>query len=192
MIAPSVRPSGIATFAAGLAALMVAAPLTAQEHDHQEHATPYAGLESRAIKALSDDEVGGLLAGEGMGLALAAELNGWPGPRHVLELAADLGLTENQRVLVEAIQDRMLTRARELGARVVEQEQALDRRFAHGHVDQDVLDTLTGEIGRLQGELRAVHLGAHLETRAVLDEEQRQAYQRLRGYAPGEGGTPGR
>lgn len=192
MITPSVRPLGIATCVSCLAALMVAAPVAAQEHDHQEHATPYAGLESRAIKALSDDEVRGLLAGEGMGLALAAELNGWPGPRHVLELAADLTLTEEQHAQVKAIQDRMLARAQELGAKVVEQEETLDRRFAHGHVDPGVLETLTGEIGRLQGELRAVHLGAHLETRAVLTEEQRHAYQRLRGYAPGEGGTPGR
>ena len=33
----------------------------------------------------------------GMGLALAAELNGYPGPAHVIELAKSLGLSEPQR-----------------------------------------------------------------------------------------------
>ena len=40
-----------------------------------------------------------LRAGRGMGLALAAELNGYPGPAHVLELADKLDLarsTENE------------------------------------------------------------------------------------------------
>jgi hypothetical protein len=48
---------------------------------------PYAGLEGRSIKALSEQQVADLRAGRGMVLALAAELNGYPGPMHVLELA---------------------------------------------------------------------------------------------------------
>ena len=51
---------------------------------------PYAGLETREIKALSPEQIEDLLAGEGMGYALAAELNHYPGPRHVLALAAEL------------------------------------------------------------------------------------------------------
>ncbi|MBW5435799.1 hypothetical protein FXB41_13685 [Bradyrhizobium canariense] len=46
---------------------------------------PYAGLEHRPIKALSHQQIEDLRAGRGMGLALAAELNGYPGPSHVLE-----------------------------------------------------------------------------------------------------------
>lgn len=42
--------------------------------------TPYAGMQSRPIKALSDKQVSDLRAGRGMGLALAAELNGYLGP----------------------------------------------------------------------------------------------------------------
>ena len=43
-----------------------------------------------------------------MGLALAAELNGYPGPRHVLDLADQLGLTPEQQVEAQ----RLLTRCR--------------------------------------------------------------------------------
>src|SRR5687767_11125254 len=52
--------------------------------------SPYVGQEDRAIKALDAKDVDGLLAGSGMGYAKAAELNGYPGPMHVLELAEKL------------------------------------------------------------------------------------------------------
>ena len=52
--------------------------------------SPYAGFETRAIKALSDQQISELRTGLGMSLALAAELNGYPGPRHTIEFAADL------------------------------------------------------------------------------------------------------
>jgi hypothetical protein len=58
--------------------------------------SPYAGQERRSIKALSDNEVRDLAEGRGMGLARAAELNSFPGPMHVLELANELGLSEAQ------------------------------------------------------------------------------------------------
>jgi hypothetical protein len=44
-----------------------------------------------------------LLKGEGMGMAKAAELNGYPGPTHVLTLAKELALTESQLQQVTAI-----------------------------------------------------------------------------------------
>jgi Spy/CpxP family protein refolding chaperone len=161
-------------------------PLAAQEHDHTAHASPYAGLENRRIKALGDEEIAALLEGEGMGFALAAELNGWPGPRHVLDMAEALTLTAEQRSAIEAVRDAMSARARELGAELVEQETVMDRRFAHAHLDREELERLTGAIAVLRGQLRAVHLQAHLETRALLDEAQRIEYMRLRGYLPGE------
>jgi hypothetical protein len=58
---------------------------------------PYAGLQARPIKALSEQQVADLRAGRGMGLALAAELNGYPGPLHVLELSKELDLGQSQR-----------------------------------------------------------------------------------------------
>ena len=66
------------------ASLASAAPVGAQTQN------PYAGEQSRAIKALSPKEVYDLTQGRGMGLAKAAELNRYPGPMHALELAGPL------------------------------------------------------------------------------------------------------
>ena len=57
---------------------------------------PYAGLQERTIKTLSDQQIADLNAGRGMGLALAAELNGYPGPIHAIELADQLDLSSDQ------------------------------------------------------------------------------------------------
>jgi hypothetical protein len=65
--------------------------------------SPYAGMQTRAIKALSDQQIADLRAGRGMGMALPAELNGYPGPAHVLELADKLELTPDQRASVQAL-----------------------------------------------------------------------------------------
>src|SRR5512138_3492095 len=92
--------------------------------------TPYAGMQTRAIKALSEQQVGDLRAGRGMGLALAAELNGYPGPSHVLELADKLELSPAQRSDVQLLFDAMKAEAMPLGARLIEQEADLDRQFA--------------------------------------------------------------
>jgi len=77
-------------FVAALAACTLTAPVLAAEMP----ATPYAGQQTWTIKALSEDEIAALRNGEGMGMAKAAELNGYPGPIHVLALVAQLGLTE--------------------------------------------------------------------------------------------------
>jgi hypothetical protein len=68
---------------------------------------PYAGMQARAIKALSAEQIADLKAGRGLSLALAAELNGYPGPRHVLELVEQLGLTDQQRADVQRLFDDM-------------------------------------------------------------------------------------
>ena len=162
-------------------------PATAQEPAVEQGSAPYAGLERREIKALSPEQVEGILSGEGMGYALAAELNHYPGPRHVLALADSLELSATQRAEVEAVQTRMRERAIDIGVRVVDAEAALDSLFATGQIHSAALGTQTAEIARLEGELRAAHLTAHLETRAVLSEEQVFAYDRLRGYGAEHG-----
>ena len=48
---------------------------------------PYAGEELRSLKSMSSQEIESLRSGEGMGFAKLAELNHYPGPKHVLELA---------------------------------------------------------------------------------------------------------
>src|SRR3977135_712198 len=77
--------------------------------------TPYAGMQTRSIKALSDQQIADLRAGRGMGLALAAELNGYPGPSHVLELADKLDLSPDQRAGVARLFDSMKAEAVPLG-----------------------------------------------------------------------------
>lgn len=149
---------------------------------------PYAGQETREIKALSAEEVDGLLNGEGMGFAKAAELNGFPGPLHVLELADELQLTEEQSLRSREIFEDMREEAKRLGARLVDKERELDRLFASEAVTEQALQSLTLEIGRLQAELRATHLRAHLAQKALLTEHQVMRYNGLRGYGSGGAG----
>ena len=161
------------------AALVTAALPIPQQHEH----SPYAGQESSEIPSLTEDEVAQLRGGEGMGLAKAAELNGYPGPKHVLELDGELKLNEQQRVEITTIFDAMHAEAVQLGEQIIEGERGLNMRFQHGHADATWLDEAVTEIAALRGQLRAVHLGAHLTTTAALTEEQVAQYQELRGYA---------
>ncbi len=143
---------------------------------------PYAGLQEREIKALSSQQVDDLRAGRGMGMALAAELNNYPGPRHVLDLADSLGLSADQRSRVSLLFDEMAARARALGARILEAENRLDRLFAEKRVHDAALRTQTDLIARLNGDLRYVHLQYHLTVRALLSDRQVARYAELRGY----------
>jgi Spy/CpxP family protein refolding chaperone len=164
-----------------LSLVLSAVAATAQEMKHGG----YAGEERREIKSLSAEEVEQLLNGHGMGLAKAAELNHYPGPRHVRELANELQLTPEQRAQTQAAFDRMRGEAVRLGRLIVERERALDAMFAKGEIDAGKLRAATSEIARLQGELRAAHLAAHLETRRLLSTQQITKYDELRGYAAG-------
>src|SRR5438046_1329161 len=81
----------------GIAVLTVMALASPAVAQHQHGQAPYAGMQDRALKALSDQQLADLRAGRGMSLALAGELNGYPGPSHVLELADQLQLNDEQR-----------------------------------------------------------------------------------------------
>ena len=144
--------------------------------------TPYAGMQARPIKALSEQQVADLVAGRGMGLALAAELNGHPGPSHVLELADKLELTADQRTSVKALFDSMKAEALPLGSKLIEQEADLDRQFASHTVTPESLKASTAAVAVTQGELRETHLKYHLSTAALLSPDQMQRYAQLRGY----------
>ena len=106
--------------------------------------TPYAGMQTRAIKALSEQQVSDLNAGHGMGLALAAELNGYPGPSHVLELADKLELSSDQRTRVQSLFDAMKAEAVPLGAKLLDQEAALDQQFANHSITPETLKARDG------------------------------------------------
>jgi|SRR5688500_11233460 len=142
----------------------------------------YAGEELRAIKSLSAEQIEGYLNASGMGLAKAAELNSYPGPMHVLELKDELRLTAEQVARTRAAFEEMKRRATELGEQIVEKERELDRAFADRTIDEATVDKKVSEIGRLQGELRAAHLRAHVRMRQVLSDEQVARYDELRGY----------
>jgi Spy/CpxP family protein refolding chaperone len=169
-----------------LAATAIGAGAIASPPSHSGGPTgrpsPYAGHESRAVSSLSADDVRALLGGEGWGLAKPAELNGYPGPRHVLELADALQLTSEQRTSVQAAYDRMKTRAQQLGADYVAAEKALDEVFKSGTGDVAALSERVARAEKLRAELRLTHLNAHLEVSRLLSPAQRQAYMVLRGY----------
>jgi Spy/CpxP family protein refolding chaperone len=135
------------------------------------------------IKALSEKEVSDYLAGAGMGFGRTGELNGYPGPKHVLELAEQLSVTPEQKAKLEASMKTMRDAAAALGSKIVAKERELDHLFASGSIDRASLASITAEIGRLQGELRAVHLMAHLETKNILTREQVHRYMAARGHA---------
>lgn len=148
-------------------------------------ASAYAGQQQRAIKALSDQEVAGLLAGQGMGFAKAAELNGYPGPLHTLELKDQLGLSAEQASASAALMKSHKARAAEIGAALVEAERHLDGVFSRQQAGAAAVDEATARIGVLQAQLRAEHLKTHLAQTALLSTEQVRRYTSLRGYSAG-------
>jgi Spy/CpxP family protein refolding chaperone len=144
--------------------------------------TPYAGMQTRSIKALSAQQIADLGAGRGMGLALAAELNGYPGPSHVLELADKLELSADQRAGIQQLFDSMKGEAVLLGTRLIKQEADLDKQFARRTVTHESLKSSIAAVAATQGELRETHLKYHLSTVAILTPDQMQRYAELRGY----------
>ena len=165
------------TLAAATALFLV--PQMAWSQAHQ----PYAGQQARPIKALSDQRMADLRAGRGMGLALAAELNGYPGPLHVLELAEPLGLTAPQRDSMTRLFEAMKAEAVALGEKLIAAEAGLDRQFAGRSVTEASLVEGVQDIASVEAALRTAHLKYHLATVAVLSPEQLARYAELRGYA---------
>jgi hypothetical protein len=152
------------------AAMLLAAPGLAAEKPGS------AGQQSRPIKALSEEDVAALRNGDGMGLAKAAEPNGYPSPCRALDPAPELKLSDAQTREIGAIYERMRDAAQSLGAALIKREAALDRLFASGEITPDLLAAEISAIGDIQARLRAVHLLAHLETKAILGAEQVAQY----------------
>ncbi|OGA07087.1 MAG: hypothetical protein A3D95_05280 [Betaproteobacteria bacterium RIFCSPHIGHO2_12_FULL_69_13] len=144
--------------------------------------SPYAGEQSREIKALSAQEVDDYLAGRGMGFARAAELNRYPGPLHVLELADRLALSADQKARTQTLRGEVQSRASVLGKALIEREAALDRLFASRSISRERLKSRLEDIAKVQGELRRVHLEAHLAQTEILTHAQIAQYAELRGY----------
>ena len=149
---------------------------------HAAGASPYAGQEARDIKAMSETEVQDLLAGKGLGFAKAAELNGYPGPAHVLELAAQLQLSPQQEAQTRALHARMEAQAKASGARLVDAERELDALFRNRSVTAELLSDALRKVASAQAGVRQAHLLAHLEQARLLSAEQVARYNALRGY----------
>ena len=172
---------------AGLSVVVAAGVLAVGQEGHGGHAggTPDADRydPAAAIRSLTPEEIAQIERGEGAGFALPAELNGVPGPRHVLDLADDFGLSREQGTRVQAIYDRMQAAVLPAGRRYLDALRALEEEFRAGTLAEADLPARGDEVYRLEGALATAHLVAHLETAAVLTAEQIAAYNRLRGYA---------
>ncbi len=151
----------------------------------QNNASSYAGQLQREIKALSPEEIKMYLEGHGMGLAKAAELNHYPGPRHVLDLATELKLSHEQFTKTQQAYDKMHAEAVRLGKLIVAKEKQLDSLYAAQKMSETQLRTIVGDVAKLQGELRFTHLNAHLEMKKILSPPQVAKYDELRGYEKG-------
>jgi hypothetical protein len=156
-------------------------PLPALAQDHGAHSA-YAGLEARDIKTLSDTDLDELRRGAGWGLALSAELNGVPGPAHLLELKDELGLNAEQVSALEGIFATMQSEAQAAGLRFIEAEAAIETAFRAGDLAPDQLRNLIDTSAAARAELRYIHLVRHLETPPLLSPEQIAQYNALRGY----------
>jgi Spy/CpxP family protein refolding chaperone len=159
-----------------IACLAVAALTGCAGHSH------YSGWQSRDIKALSAADLEGLRAGRGMSLALAAELNGYPGPLHVLELADKLSLSPAQRTATQELQQRMKAAAVAAGEEFINAERNLDRLFASRSVSPQLLNEALSRVAQAQAKLRGAHLQTHLDQVRILTPEQVLQYNKLRGY----------
>lgn len=143
---------------------------------------PYAGLQTREIKSLSEQDLADLRRRAGWGLALPAELNGAPGTAHLLELKDDLGLDAAQVAAIEEIFSAMEAEARVAGARFIAAEAAIEAAFRAGDVAPDQLRALIDAAAAARAELRFIHLSRHLETPPFLTQAQIARYAELRGY----------
>ncbi|MDA0733189.1 MAG: hypothetical protein O2909_00545 [Chloroflexi bacterium] len=152
--------------------------------------SPYQGQETRKIKALSQDDIDGLLNGSGTpfgGIAKPAELNGYPGPRHVLDAVAsgEFQVTPEQLAQIESLYDGMQSEAIELGQTIIGAEESIDTAFSSGTITEESLKDKIALSAKLYGQLRIVHLKTHLSMIDILNLEQVAHYNVLRGYSSG-------
>ena len=171
----------------GAAAAQESTPESGRGHHPIQAApagSPYAGRYDPDVppRALTAEEIDQIERGQGAGFALPAELNGVPGPRHVLDMADELGLSAAQRTRVQAISDDMGEAAISAGQRYLDGAQRLEEDFRLGTLTEAELPDRVADVARLAGELAAAHLLAHLKTADVLTAEQIVEYNRLRGY----------
>lgn len=130
----------------------------------------YAGQEARKIKSLSPDDIKELKRGGGWGLAKAAELNGVPGPAHLLEMKDSVPLDAAQVAAITEIFDGMKTEAIQKGEQLIELERQLEEYFKNRTITDDILREHLAKISKTRMGLRYIHLATHLKTPDILSE----------------------
>jgi len=166
----------------GLLAVIIALVYTANAAETPAYKSKYAGQEQRIIKSLSKEDILQLQQGEGWGLAKAAELNGMPGPAHVLQMKEQIALTKDQEEKINALYEDMKSKAIPLGKELIKLEKKLNDSFAKRTITKEQLNTQLDAIYKVQKKLRYVHLVTHLTTPSILTAKQIEQYNRLRGY----------
>ncbi len=144
--------------------------------------SPYVGEEHRQITSLSQEEVDSLRTGNGMGFAKLAELNHFPGPKHVLDMADQLDLSPSQENATRLLYVEMNRKAVALGEELIAAELRLDMSFKDGSVTGESLESTLLEIGGVRSRLRFAHLEAHLRQKQILSVDQVSRYDAIRGY----------
>lgn len=139
----------------------------------------YAPSQTQSKPALPPDRED-LLNGAGMGLAAVADINNYPGPRNVLDLKNELGLTRDQVKKTEALEKVVSSSAVAKGGEIVQAEEELNQLFEAGTVSEKAVRSKLEQIGRLRADLRFIHLQAHLRMKQILTPEQIRQYTELK------------
>ena len=173
---------------------LVSSPAVAQEHGesdgdmggkHQMHGQAEGGMQG--MGGVSAQEKEALLKGAGLGAGMIAMMNGYPGPKHVLEMGDELELTAAQRESIGTIYGKVKAESVKYGTELVEKDEELAALFASGSVSTDKVEKLSRDIGELQGRVRAEHLNAHVETFDALTPAQREMLAEMQGMHQGSG-----
>jgi len=157
-------------------------PVSAFSSEGDPFKSSYVGQENREIKSLSETDIVELTNGKGWGLAKAAELNGVPGPAHLLEMKEEISLSPEQTKEIEILYQEMQKQAIPLGINLIEYERELNNHFANKTITEELLHAIIEQIAQAQKQLRYVHLSTHLKTPKILTAEQIDLYNQLRGY----------
>ncbi|WP_421880406.1 hypothetical protein [Pacificispira sp.] len=160
---------------------LFAIPVSANAQDHRHGAAPRTA-DLSDVRSLSGADVAELRRGGGWGLARPAELNGVPGPAHLLELKDEIPLSEAQAARAAELVETMRHHAIQLGEELIALEVELEQGFRGGSMTPVRLKNLLDEIAVTRARLRFVHLSAHLETVKFLTKQQIRRYAVLRGY----------
>ena len=151
--------------------------------ENKNHTSHYVGEQKREIKSLSANDIAELKRGGGWGFAKPAELNGVPGPAHLLEMKGEISLSDSQIASIEKIHKKMLSEAIPLGKKYINAERTLDQIFVNKTYNNENVLFQIRKIENIRGRLRYAHLSKHLETVNILSDSQISLYNKLRGYS---------